>query len=154
MLFEFGAFRIDVDVERTRTFYRDYAKRLVEGCDCVNCQNFDRAVVQTSDCVRSFFDMLGVDPSKSPEVYNVIGDLDTNGMVLYSGFYHLVGTVLDGNDIWEGNRGHYHLNPEKMYVVDETMRVGFTSKIDCLEEHFPMPCIQMEAWGHLPWVLD
>ena len=155
MILEFGKYRLDVDVDRTRAFYKEHAKKLVDDCGCINCCNFDQAILTASDKILSFFDALGVDPHKSPEIFNVIGALDKNGLVLYNGFYHIVGTILAGEDIWifDGKDLLRH-NESAFYVVDENFRVGFTKKLDLLEEDFPTPCIQMEIDAHLPWVMD
>ena len=43
MIFEFGYHKIDVDVEKTRAFY-EQAELLTEGCECLNCKKYEKAV--------------------------------------------------------------------------------------------------------------
>ena len=64
MIFQFGEYKIDVDVEKTRQFY-DRAKTVSEGCQCDGCLNFERAVDKLPQNIRDFFSALGVDIKKN-----------------------------------------------------------------------------------------
>lgn len=64
MIFQFGEYKIDVDVEKTRQFY-DRAKTVSEGCQCDGCLNFERAVDKLPQNIRDFFSALGVDMKKN-----------------------------------------------------------------------------------------
>ena len=68
MIFQFGEYKIDVDVEKTRQFY-DRAKTVSEGCQCDGCLNFERAVDKLPQNIRDFFSALGVDMKKICECY-------------------------------------------------------------------------------------
>ena len=63
MIFQFGEYKIDVDVEKTRQFY-DRAKTVSEECQCDGCLNFERAVDKLPQNIRDFFSALGVDMKK------------------------------------------------------------------------------------------
>ena len=67
MLFRFGNFSIDVDVERTRKYYAESSRTLTEGCDCILCQNFRAAYESLDTEIKRFFDNLGVDILKAAE---------------------------------------------------------------------------------------
>lgn len=43
MIFQFGQFEIDVDVNRTREFYKKM-ENVSKGCNCTGCRNFEKAV--------------------------------------------------------------------------------------------------------------
>jgi hypothetical protein len=156
MIFEFGTYRIDADIESTRAFYRDHAVKIADACDCADCQNFDKAIRRVSADVLHFFDSLGIAPCKGAEVYNVTGgEPDTNGLILYHGFYHLSASLSKGDPIWiphekQGKR----LNMSAFYALNEHFRIGFTEEVELLEDNFPKPCIQLEILVHLPWILD
>ena len=49
MIFEFGTFKVDVDVERTRRFYETVDDQL--GCECAGCRNFRKAYPLLPDAV-------------------------------------------------------------------------------------------------------
>lgn len=70
MIFQFGEYKIDVDVEKTRQFY-DRAKTVSEGCQCDGCLNFERAVDKLPQNIRDFFSALGVDIKKSANVMSI-----------------------------------------------------------------------------------
>ena len=67
MIFDFGNFRLDIDVESTKDFYRKHGKTVLEDCGCVNCQNYFEAISKASDKVKTFFNSIGIDPQKSPD---------------------------------------------------------------------------------------
>ena len=58
MLFDFGNFRVDVDVERTKEFYNKLGKTVLEDCGCVNCRNYYEAISKVSDKVKNFFMLI------------------------------------------------------------------------------------------------
>lgn len=70
LIFQFGEYKIDVDVEKTRQFY-DRAKTVSEGCQCDGCLNFGRAVDKLPQNIRDFFSALGVDMKKSANVMSI-----------------------------------------------------------------------------------
>lgn len=153
MVFDFGDFRMDVDVERTKEFYNILGKTVLEDCGCVNCRNYYEAILKTSDKVKCFFTSLGIDPQKSPEA--TWWYTDENGVAHYSLTFHIVGTIINAVDIYrpvEDNAFQQIL--ENFYEIDKDFKVGFTPEIVLLEQNFPKPCIQLEIDAHLPWVLD
>ena len=152
MLFEFGNFCIDVDVERTKDFYNKLAKTVIENCGCVNCRNYYQAIPKVSNKVLTFFDALGIDPQKSPEA--TLWDTSKNGKAYYSMIFHVVGTLVKSVDIYRpiGDNGFVTIL-ENYYEIDKDFKVGFTSKTVLLEKDFPQPCIQLEVDAHLPWVI-
>ena len=153
MLFDFGDFRVDIDVESTKAFYVKHGKTVLEDCGCVSCRNYYEAISKASDKVKSFFSSIGVDPQKSPEA--TWWYTNKNGIANYSIIFHLVGTIIKSVDIYKpvGDNGFQQI-PENFYEIDKDFKVGFTSKTDLLEKDFPKPCIQLEIDAHLPWVLD
>ena len=98
MIFQFGEYKIDVDVEKTRQFY-DRAKTVSEGCQCDGCLNFERAVDKLPQNIRDFFSALGVDMKKICECY-VYCAKDENTLY-YGGFCHICGTLLSGKSAWK-----------------------------------------------------
>lgn len=153
MLFVFGNFRVDVDVERTEEFYSKFGKTVLEDCGCVNCRNYYEAILKASDKVKSFFRSLGIDPQKSPEA--TWWYTDENGIAYYSLCFHVVGTLANAFDLYDpmGDNDSAKIL-ERFYEIDKGFKVGFTSQIVLLEKDFPNPCVQLEIEAHLPWVLD
>ena len=154
MIFEFGKFRVDVDVEATREFYQKHGKTVLEDCGCASCRNYYRAITKVPDKVKSFFDTLGIDPQKSPEA--TWFHTDEKGVAIYLILFHVVGTMVNEVELYRpvGDTGAFEPIPENYYKLEEGFNVGFMSKIYLLEEKFPKPCIQVEIDARLPWILD
>ena len=152
MIFDFGNFRLDIDVESTKAFYSKHGKTVLEDCGCVNCRNYYEAISKTSNKVKSFFASLGIDPQKSPEA--TWWDTDEKGIAYYSLTFHVVGTIINAVDIYEpvGDNAFQQIL-ENFYEIDKDFKVGFTSKVVLLEKDFPRPCIHLEIEAHIPWVL-
>ena len=155
MIFRFGNYTLDVDVDRTRAFYsRDDVKTTSEQCICAGCQNFDKAILKTPAAVTDFLESLGIDPRKPAEVFDVMGGLDENGQVLYNGFYHICATRLEGEDAWvRTSESSMHLDGDRMYAVDDSFKVSFEERVLLLHKDFPTPVLQLEIVARLPWVL-
>ena len=156
MIFRFGDYTLDIDVERTRAFYaREDVKTTGEQCVCQGCQNYDKAILAASDTVADFLRSLGIDPRKPAEVFDVMGgQLDENGQVLYNGFYHICATRLEGEDAWvHTSANSMHLDEDRMYAVGDSFKVSFEEQVLLLHKEFPAPVLQMEIDTHLPWVL-
>ena len=153
MIFDFGNFRVDIDVESTKAFYSKHGKTVLENCGCVNCRNYYEAISMAADEVKAFFNSIGIDPQKSPEA--TWWTTNENGVAYYSVIFHVVGTMIQSVDIYEpvGDNG-YQLIKENFYEINQDFRVGFTSNAVLVEKDFPKPCIQLEMEAYLPWMID
>lgn len=96
MIFQFGQHQVDIDVDKTRSFYEN-APFISEGCSCSGCRNYEKVIKALPPEVTVFFD-LGVDMRKVSEVY--VNCTNSNGTLFYGGFYHLCGTLLAGKSAW------------------------------------------------------
>ena len=144
--FTFGTYRLSVDVEATRAYYAAHNEPWIT-CDCAGCRNFARAVKDLPQAVRDFFDALGLDPEKPGEVMYYQGtEKDLSG----GGWYHLVGTVVEG----ASQPGSCEEFPAGWYELAAGFSVGFKKECDLLPEDFPRPCCQMEFEHVMPWVLE
>ncbi len=153
MIFDFGNFRVDIDVESTKAFYSKYGKTVLEDCGCINCRNYYEVILKASDKVKSFFNSIGIDPQKSPEA--TWWYTNENGIAYYSIIFHVVGTIIQSVDIYKpvGDNGYQLIN-ENLYEIDKDFKVGFTSNVVLVEKDFPNPCIQLEIEAYLPWMID
>lgn len=151
MIFNFGQYRIDVDVDKTKFFY-EKATRVSEGCSCVNCQNYEQAEEYLPELVQRFFDTLGIDYKKACECY--VNCSNNDGTLFYGGFYHICGTMLSGNSAWiDVNENCSHLDESAMFKITDDFKVSFQDEVSLLEEEFPNPVIQIEFLANIPWVL-
>lgn len=154
MVFQFGEYRIDVDVEKTRKFYRESSQTLTEGCGCIGCQNFVKAYESFDPQIKNFFETLGVDILKAPDMSAFHGNAKTN-IMYYMGWCHLCGTVLHGESAWVPDTPQSgHWEETNTYAVTETCHVSFQEHCDLLEPEFPKPVIQMDVDIQVPWVLE
>lgn len=154
MIFEFGEYKLDIDVDRTHRFYETY--ETVDdslGCNCAGCRNFRIVYSSIPDTVQGFFRQLGVDIGKPTEL-TAYNSSDGN-LTFYDGFYHICGTILAGKDPWlQVGEGVYQLNEEYTLNLTNDFLVFFTEKCALVDPDFPTPVIQMEVRCNLPWGLD
>ena len=152
MIFHFGRYELDIDVDRTRAFYEN-APLISEKCSCDGCRNYTRSVGLFPQAVKDLFSMLGADPKKcGGEVY--VWTTEEEGRALwYGGFYHLCGTLLKGECKKPVEKG-VSLDADAWYPVTGGYSVGFTAGADLLEDGFPAPVVQMEIDFHsVPWTI-
>lgn len=139
MVLHFGENIIDIDVERTREFYKK-AANITDDCRCQGCRNYEIAVDFLPKEVKDFFDMIGADMKKSPEVY--VNCLNEDNTLFYGGFYHICGTIIRKQPDGE------------TFTISENYRIWVEEHSDLLEDNFPLPVIQLEISANIPWVLN
>ncbi|MDR0467858.1 MAG: hypothetical protein LBG67_03315 [Campylobacteraceae bacterium] len=149
-----GEWELEYDKSKTLEAYKKH-KTSTEECACQSCKNYYHASKYFSAEIRAFFENMGVDVEKPIEVY----DYSTykNGKVWYGGWYHIVGKIVKGKDIWvETHRADgdivYHRGD--MHKVADDLEVGFTLQIYLHNDNFPDNIFQMEINFWVPWVLD
>lgn len=151
MIFGFGAYKIDVDVERTRRFYETMDD--IDWCTCPGCRNFRKAYPLIPGAVQAFFRQFGVDIGYPTEM-SAIASHDGN-MTLYDGFYHICGSILESPELYiQIDEKTRQLNPEATIKLTPDHFVYFTDKCGLIVEGFPSPIIQLVLQGDVPWVLD
>lgn len=101
--------------------------------------------------VMQIFDTFGIDPRKEGEVSQYYEDDD--GLHLYGGFYHIVGRLVEGPDCWVKSEDNLEQLTNELYEIDG-FTFGFTYGLSLLPENFPMPALQLEFQGKLPWVIS
>ena len=155
MVFEFGNNTVDVDVERTREYYKT-AKYITEECQCDGCCNYVAAVECFPKEVKVLFESLGVDIRKSHEV-GAYAAVDGGKAAYYAGFYHLCGKILSPGDyeVWHQGSHKAEIHDEKLYVISKGYSIAFTNHVALLDADFPSPAIQMEIiFENVPWGLE
>ena len=144
MIFRFGRYTLDVDVEKTKAFYNsNLSVTTSESCSCDRCQRFPAAIMASSSDILSFLYSLGIDPRKAGEVY---GYLDEEH---YSGWYHIVGRLLDGRISGKV------CDADNAFIPDEKSEfmVWFgddREKMGWIEKGFPEPIVEMDFEAVLP----
>ena len=151
MLFEIGHYKLDIDIAKNKHFY-DRADWVTQHCTCDGCLNFEKAVDFLSPTVRTLFANLGVDMKKVRECY--VNCTNNDGTLLYGGFYHVCGTLLEGKGGWTNNgENHTYWNSDSAAHIDLNFEISFQNEIDLLEKDFPLPVVQLEFLANIPWVL-
>ncbi len=152
MIFDFGRYSVEIDVNKTKQFY-EKARLISQDCSCDGCQNYELAFEYLPDSVKTFFDTLGVDYKRACECY--VNTKNSDGTLLYGGFYHICGTVLSGSSAWvEKNNNSSFWDENLTYKIDDGFQVSFQNVVYALEEGFPDPVIQLEFLAIIPWVLN
>ena len=151
MVFEFGNYKLDIDVEKTREFY-GRAGRITDGCTCQGCRNYEKWAASVWAEPKQTFEQMGVAMEKACEVY--VNCQNEDGSVFYGGFYHLCGRIIHGDMVWEKvSENHAVLKEMSFAELCDGYQVAFTDEIVLLENDFPAPVIQMEVMANIPWVL-
>ena len=157
MIFQFGQFEIDVDVNRTREFYKKM-ENVSKGCNCTGCRNFEKAVDFLPGNVIGFFDTLGIDMKKITEVF--VNTTNPDGTVFYGGFYHLCGKLLKGGSAWieeptnTENANLFHWEQSNSYSLCKDFYVSFGNVNALVEKDFPKPVLTLDIQANIPWVLN
>lgn len=152
MIFEFGSYRIDVDVEKTRAFY-ERAAAITEGCKCSGCRNYEAWAKSLSEEPKGIMEKMGVRPEKPAEAF--VNGENADGSMFYGGWYHLCGQILEGGrSSWNASKGCYEIDKLCFAELGRGFRAAFTENIALLEEGFPEPVIQMEILADIPWLLS
>lgn len=152
MIFEFGAYRLEIDVEKTKAFY-DRAPMVTEGCKCPGCRNYEAWAENLSEAPKGVMEEMGVSPEKPAEVF--VNDENIDGSVFYGGFYHLCGRILEGRrSSWNASEKCWEIGELSFYELGKGFRAAFTEEIHLLQDGFPEPVIQMEILADIPWLLE
>lgn len=153
MIFEFGQYRADIDVDKTKQFYKN-EPLLSQGCSCDGCRNFEKAVERLPEKVKAFFNDLGIDMKKVCEIY--VNYTNSDGSLYYGGFCHICGTLLSGKSAWIPIDETVSCWEEtQAFKVDDGFYVSFQKECSLLEEGFPTPALQLEISAkNIPWVLE
>ncbi|MGP1908009.1 hypothetical protein ACTSEZ_07540 [Metabacillus sp. JX24] len=142
-----GSWLIEIDLIKTKEFYQKF-HLITEDCGCDYCSNYVLACDSFPKNIKNTFNLLGIDPRKEGEVYELIDNED--GTHLYGGFYHIVGKIIDGPDIWK---------PSEETVDFPTlgrndMEIGFNKDLALVPSSFPRPVIQFQFEMNVPWLLS
>ena len=151
MIFEFGEYKLDIDIDRTRRFYETVDDSL--GCDCAGCRNFRKAYPLIPDAVQGFFRQLGVDIGNPAEMTAYVSH-DGN-LTLYDGFYHICGSIVKSPKLFiKIDDKHSQLDENATIKLTADHFAYFTNECGLVENEFPTPVIQLEIQGTIPWVLN
>lgn len=152
MLLKVGQYKLDIDIVKTEHFYKN-ADVVSKFCSCDGCLNFEKAVSTLPAAVISFFTNLGIDMQKVCECY--VNDTEDNGVLVYGGFYHVCGTLLDGESAWKKSDDNiFRWDSKSAFSISPDFSVSFSEDVALLEKDFPRPVIQLEFFAKIPWVLE
>jgi hypothetical protein len=149
MQLQITRWHIDHDTPATQSCYGKMSAGVK--CDCHQCRNFNAAVDRCfPQDFENLLDQLGIDRSKPIELCHWYRE--PSGLYVTGGWYHLVGTIVSGDDTisWENNTGHYHY--EKL---ESGIEFGFTRELALVNDAFAeMSVIQLEFQTLVPWLLN
>ena len=152
MIFTFGNYTVDIDVEKTKQTYEKLPS-VSQRCSCDNCKNFEKAADILPTSVYTFFDALGINLKKIVECY--VNCKNEDGTLLYGGFCHVCGTLIQGKSAWVNvSETHSYYNSETAYRLHDNFSISFQEECHLVEEQFEAPLLQIEILATVPWVLD
>ena len=144
-----GHWEIEHDKIATQNAYA-LLPTIVQNCNCISCRNYYNACMQFPNEVLDFFSSLGTDPAKAAEIYDC--GVFENGKLQYGGFYHIMGNVLSGEDVWQPVGTNHNVQAEMLRLADD-YEIGFSYATDLVDENFPRPVCQIEIAFRVPWVI-
>jgi hypothetical protein len=120
------------------------------GCTCNQCRNFDAAADRTFPAeFVALADALGVNPAKPAELCH--WRREPSGLYLTGGWFHLVGSIVAGEDVIHDVNGTGTFRFEELAPG---MEVGFTARLALVPKVFAgHPVVQLEFQTRVPWVL-
>jgi hypothetical protein len=150
MILDAGRWKIECDREATVHCYSSLPVGVE--CSCANCRNFIAAVDQAfPDEFRAIARGLGVDLGKPAELAHY--GHETAGLRISGGWFHFVGTVLEGADAWnEVGSGSWTGALEQLVVGFE---FGVSSRTALVRDPFLRHSVaQLEFITRVPWVIS
>lgn len=152
MVFEFGGYILDIDVEKTRDFYLS-ADKITDGCNCQGCRNYVKWASALCAEPKYTLERMGILLEKTPEVY--VNCLNDDSSLFYGGFYHICGTIIQGKKLWKEISEKARIFDDDAFIpLTKEYQVAFTKEVHLLEKGFPAPVIQMEISANIPFVLE
>lgn len=156
MIFKFGSYIADIDVEKTKLAYKNKLY-VSEGCLCQGCRNFEKAIQNVSEEVEDFFNGIGVDLKKASNVFLCCQNDEKT--ILYNGFYHICGEILQGENAWTINGKTEKAitkfwNDEETFKINNEFQISLSDECVLLDEEFPLPAFQLDFFATLDWAID
>jgi hypothetical protein len=138
---------IEYDANATRQCFA--ALPVGSGCDCAYCRNYLAALdhIFPSE-FRALADQLGIDLAKPAELAHYCRE---EAGLLTSGWFHLVGTILSGDDAWHWVENYAR---PRFETLAPGFQFGFDRRLSLVPEPFKTgPAVQIEFLTHIPWSL-
>ena len=153
MIFNFDKYKLDIDVEATKSAYVKLPL-VTENCTCRDCENYFEATKQFPEQVHSFFSSLGVDIYRSSEVFGTYDE--KTKLYNYGGFYHIAGKILEQKEemYFKKSEKLWEQNPNMVMLIADNFSVWFSSECSLVPDGFPEPHIQMDISFNVPYVLE
>jgi hypothetical protein len=141
---------IELDKKATELAYAE--RPLGMSCSCHICRNYSAAISSFPSEVDAFFNELGIDIAKPSEIYECNFE---NNQILYGGFFHIVGSYLSGDDMWQPVAENDTAQKTiELFKITDGFHIGFTQGTALVPDNFPRPVLQMEIRFTAPWILD
>ena len=170
MLITIGECKIEIDENATLAFYAEHGE--LNSCGCSGCRNFREAVSTLPPAVHEFFKSCGIDDLRL--ITEIIPYVMQDGLLLYGGFFHVVGRMSGGIEKTETIPGHepsktklgrlfgirrkthtlLAWSESKQKELAPRFSIWFKDAIDLPEPDLPENTLQIEIQWSLEWVLD
>ena len=151
MIFAFGTYKLDVDVEQTKEYYK-LATPIHEACSCSGCRNYAEALSFLPQEITSFFVQLGIEIAKPVEVYVYCANADNT--LFYGGWYHICATMTHGESpVVSTGQNQGYFDETKTVPITDGFKVYVQKECALLDSKFPLPAVQLGIMADIPWVL-
>ena len=149
---QFRRWRIKYDPDATRKAYAQVLQGSPEECGCNTCKNFAAARNYAYPPeAKAFFELLGIDLSKEPEVYH--NRRLENGLHSYGGWFHFTGSIEEGSDAKK--QVAENVFRFELEQITDGYAIGLTSHKALVPASFGDPqVVQIEFEAKVPWVIN
>lgn len=147
MIFNFNRAVVDIDAEGTRNYYNSC--KPINDCSCTGCKNYRTYIQNCPFEIKALFQRFGIDDLRYiTEIIPYVttkDDFESDGHILYGGFYHVKGKLIQGLDTDFESRGVAVTDNFEIYPANDKVLV---------DDDFPSPILQIELYAHIPWVIS
>ena len=133
---------LEIDASKTKEFY----EKAIEQCGCLSCINYREAARHFKPSIVAIFTQLGINPSK-PSHLSEFGEMEDK-LRLYSGSYHLVGRLVEGEYCTDSNWNAANT------AETGNFKIGINQELTFVPEALPRPVLQIDFEALIPWVLN
>lgn len=148
MIFNFGPYTVDIDIEKTREYYNSLAVRETN-CN-MGYKNYVAVIPHLPLEVKSFYKAIGVDIYKIREVY--VNCVNRDESICYGGFYCICGNIINNNEL--SLHDNKTLKDGYAYALTKDYCIEFIEYENVEDSNSALTNLKIDILANLPWILN
>lgn len=148
MIFNFGPYTVDIDIEKTREYYNNL---VIPEIYCnMGYKNYVAIIPHLPVEVKSFYKAIGVDIYKIREVY--VNCVNRDGSICYGGFYCFYGNVIKNNELSLYEKET--LKDGYAYALTKDYCIEFIEYENVEDSNNTLTNFKIDILANMPWILS